>query len=43
MSDICPQCGRRMSQFSKENFGICNGCKDRNRRRAHDFTTNVGI
>jgi len=30
MSNICPQCGRRMSNFSKEHFGVCNGCKDRN-------------
>ena len=30
---ICPQCGKRMSQFSKENFGTCNGCKDKNEVR----------
>ena len=31
--NICPQCGRGMSDFSKENFGVCNGCKDRNELR----------
>lgn len=36
---ICPQCGRRMSKFSEENFGICNGCKDRNEIRRKDYET----
>ena len=30
-SNVCPQCGRRMSNFSAKHFGVCNGCKDRNR------------
>ena len=29
MKNTCPQCGRNMSDFSKENFGVCNGCHDK--------------
>jgi len=32
MDETCPQCGRGMSKFSAEHFGICNGCKDRNEK-----------
>ena len=35
--DICPQCGRGTSKFSKENYGVCNGCKDRNKVRKNEF------
>jgi len=35
----CPQCGRNMSKFSKENFGVCNGCKNRNKETKNGSNT----